>query len=108
MKTALNTISEEKENGRYYSPAFIVNNILDLSGYCGTSILKKHVMDNSCGDGAFLREIVKRYCEAAVSCHYSPEEIAADLSTYIHGIEIDRIECEKALRMFPRLQIHIR
>ena len=98
MRTALKDITEEKENGRVYTPSYIVSNILDLSGYYGNAVLKKHIIDNSCGDGAFLREIVKRYCEAALKNHYSTKEIAEDLSIYIHGIEIDNIEKNKCVK----------
>ena len=52
-----------KNEGRVYTPKYIVSNILDLSGYTDENILKKHIIDNSCGDGAFLKEIVTRYCE---------------------------------------------
>ena len=89
--------SAEKENGRVYTPDFIVNDILDLSGYSDKTVLKKHVIDNSCGDGAFLCEIIKRYCTAALNSNMSLNELSNDLETYIHGIEIDKAECEKCI-----------
>ena len=95
MKTMHKDITTEKEHGRFYTPEFIVNSILDLSGYYGSEILKKHAIDNSCGDGAFLCQIVQRYCKEAVEQGYSNESIRADLSTYIHGIEINKTEQEK-------------
>lgn len=98
MKTQLREISVEKANGRIYTPDAIVCNILDLAGYNGGQILKKHVMENSCGDGAFLKEIVKRYCAQAFAEGLSSEEIASDLSFFIHGIEIDEYECEKCIK----------
>lgn len=98
MKTQRKDISIEKSNGRFYTPHFIVQNILDMSGYYGEDILKKHVIDNSCGDGAFLTEIVERYCNSAIKAGISQEEIAFDLCHYIHGIEIDEKECEKCIR----------
>ncbi len=84
---------ETKSVGRVYTPSFIVKNILDLSGYYEQAILQKHVIDNSCGDGAFLTEIVKRYCEAAINVL----DLKSDLETYIHGVEIDSIECKKCI-----------
>lgn len=51
-----------KQRGAIYTPAFLVNVILDFGGFTGKKILHRHVMDNSCGDGAFLTEIVRRYC----------------------------------------------
>lgn len=97
MKTAKKNISEEKENGRVYTPSYIVKDILDLSGYSAKSILKKNVIDNSCGDGAFLCEIVRRYCEAAFSEGLSRYEIRSELSQYIHGIEIKKEERDKCI-----------
>lgn len=91
------TLTTQKVNGRYYTPAHIVSSMLDLSGYGGASILEKHIMENSCGDGAFLVEIVRRYCDVALSCGVSPNDIAAQLGKYIHGIEIDEIECQKCI-----------
>lgn len=97
MKTLLKDITVEKSNGRFYTPDFIVCNILDMSGYYGNAILQKHAIDNSCGDGAFLIEIVRRYCKAASSTGLSSAEIARQLSVFIHGIEIDPLECEKCV-----------
>lgn len=92
------SISNKKSIGRFYTPEFIVKNILDMSGYFGVGIVKKHVMENSCGDGAFLVEIVTRYCESAKQAGLSNDEIAQDLSLYVHGIEIDEAECKKCIR----------
>ncbi len=93
-----NAMTTEKSNGRFYTPAFIVNNILDLSDYCGDKILQKHVIDNSCGDGAFLIEIVKRYCQESIRKNVKITNIKKDLESYIHGIEIDEIEKEKCIK----------
>lgn len=97
MRTSKKDITTEKENGRIYTPDYIVRNILDLSGYYGLQILKKHSIDNSCGDGAFLCEIIRRYCKAATEAGLSATEIRADLSEYIHGIEINAEEHRKCI-----------
>lgn len=97
MKTLLKDITIEKSNGRFYTPDFIVRNILDLSGYYGHAILQKHAIDNSCGDGAFLVEMVQRYCNAAKNAGLTLDETASQLSAFIHGIEIDPAECEKCI-----------
>lgn len=98
MKTLKKNITTQKENGRFYTPDFIVDNILDLSGYHGESILKKHVIDNSCGDGAFLQQIVKRYCKEFLKNSNDIKALKNDLETFIHGIEIETTECEKCIR----------
>ncbi len=97
MKKEDKTISINKETGRVYTPDYIVDNILDLSGYYGKSILKKHVIDNSCGDGAFLCRIVDRYCSEALKNNYKVEKIKKELSAFVHGIEIDMIERNKCI-----------
>lgn len=56
-----------KQHGRVYTPDYLVKIILDFGKYNSVSILQKHVIDNSCGDGAFLSEIVNRYCSSFLS-----------------------------------------
>ena len=85
--------TEEKKKGKVYTPDFIVCNILDMIGYNGNKIIKKSIIDNSCGDGAFLKEIVKRYCNVYLQNNLSVEELKNDLEKYIFGIEIDEAEC---------------
>lgn len=88
--------SKIKTLGQIYTPVHIVNDMLDLLNYRGKHILQKHIIDNSCGDGAFLKEIVKRYIAEYQNFHNSLCGIENELSTYIHGIEIDKdayIQC---------------
>ncbi len=87
-----------KNRGQVYTPKFIVDNVLDMAGYFGEIILKKHVIDNSCGDGAFLVEIVKRYCYEYLKCYGNYEGISTDLEFYIHGIEIQEEEVNACLK----------
>jgi len=103
MRKNINDLTQEKAQGRIYTPAFIVRNILDLSGYAGQGVLRRHIIDNSCGDGAFLTEAVSRYCGAAEKSGMSPAQLASDLQTYIHGIEIDDKECKKCRANVSRI-----
>ena len=81
-------MSKEKLLGQIFTPEYLVADILDIAGYVsGPDIVEKHVIDNSCGDGAFLVEVVKRYCEAAKNTNVN--KLKTELETYIHGIEID-------------------
>lgn len=91
-------LSTNKSTGRTYTPKYIVQNILDLSGYYGKNIIKKHVIDNSCGDGAFLTEIVSRYCSVQLENLIDNQLLVKELETYIHGIEIDEQECKKCIQ----------
>lgn len=103
MKTMTKEITAEKEVGRVYTPAFIVDNILNLSGYYGDKILDKHVIDNSCGDGAFLCKIVDRYCTEYLSFSNDKEILKKNLETYIHGIEIEIVEQKKCIENMSRI-----
>lgn len=94
----MKTDNIEKLTGRFYTPKFMVKNILDLSGYYDKNIEKKHIIDNSCGDGAFLKEIVTRYCNIRIKNNIDLVALKFELETYIHGIEIDKIECDKCIK----------
>lgn len=80
-----------KHSGQVFTPGYLVNLILDEAGYFGTGILRKHCIDNSCGDGAFLCEIVSRYVKAYLATDGDPARLPGEISTYIHGIEIDKV-----------------
>lgn len=49
----------KKHSGQVFTPDYLVRDILDTAGYSGPSVLRRHFMDNSCGDGAFLVEAVR-------------------------------------------------
>ena len=84
--------SKAKNQGQIYTPTYLVRDMLDFCGYCGSSIIGKHVMENSCGDGAFLCEIVRRYCSP-----FNRQSLKSELETYIHGIEKDQDEYKKCI-----------
>ena len=83
-----------KQHGRVYTPDYLVKLILDFGGYNGNRILNKHTIDNSCGDGAFLKEIVNRYCTTFLSQSNNLSILKQELETFIHGIEMDADECK--------------
>lgn len=86
-----------KQHGRVYTPDYIVNLILDFGNYNGEVILRKHVIDNSCGDGAFLQEIVKRYCNEYLKHDTDLAKLKKELQKYIHGIELGLEECLRCI-----------
>lgn len=83
-------------NEQVFTPEHVVNKMLDGIGY-NSGIRKKHIIDNSCGDGAFLKCIVIRYIVEGYREMLSVREIISELEEYIHGIEIDRETYEKCL-----------
>lgn len=78
-----------KDQGQVFTPKHIVEDILDIAGYHGEEILKKHVIDNSCGDGAFLIGFITRYMNEYITYHGSKQGLNQQLKRYIHGIEKD-------------------
>ncbi len=85
-----------KKNGRVYTPRFIVETILDLTDYRGARIARKHVVDPSCGDGAFLSVVVERYCRE--NANLGASKLKAELETFAHGVELDPTEREKCVQ----------
>lgn len=90
-------MNKSKVLGQVYTPQWIVNEILNEVSYKGTSILRKYILEPSCGDGAFLCEIVKRYIYEAKKEKFSTKEIVDGLGTYIFGVEIDKMEYKKCV-----------
>jgi len=100
-----NCSKEKKCSGQIYTPSFIVSTILDFSGYFSCSVLKKHIIDNSCGDGAFLVEIVSRYCREFLKLSSNCSELKIDLETYVHGIEINESETVKCKERLDKVSL---
>ena len=91
-----------KNLGQVFTPKSIVEDILNISDYYGENILKKHVIDNSCGDGAFLTLIVDRYICEYYNKYNTYDGVEKELEEYIHGIEVDYdiyILCLENLRL---------
>lgn len=85
-------------NEQIYTPSKVVNFMLDNVGFnnkCG--IDRKHIIDNSCGNGNFLVEIVKRIFQfiSNVDKEY--------LETYVHGIEIDEPAYNEAINRLNKI-----
>lgn len=79
-----------------FTPEDYVKELLDTVGY-NQDILKKTILENSCGDGNILKVIVERYIDSALFSKYSSEQIQKELSEYIYGFEIDKTQYEKCI-----------
>lgn len=88
-------IKKVKKTGQIFTPPFIVQSMLSYCNYSGEHILGKHIIDNSCGEGAFLQPIVRQYIETAQKQHLSTAVIKQHIETYIHGIDIDSIAIDR-------------
>lgn len=71
------------------TPIEIVRLMLDQIGY-DTDLFGKKVLENSCGEGHFLVEIVDRYIQDAVSNGLSADQIRFGLQRDITGFELDK------------------
>lgn len=88
-------MGKKKKDGKIFTPKPVVMHMLyDLLAQ-RDGFEKKHIIDNSCGDGAFLCEIVGESC--ALLAFQDDEYVRNYLETYIHGIELDPVEYRKCL-----------
>lgn len=97
----------KKNKGQFFTPEWVVNLMLDLSGFNSNNskIIDMKIIDNSCGDGAFLIEIVKRIIFKSKNMNLSNEKISSILENNIYGIELDSIafnNCYKNLEGIRR------
>ena len=88
MYFQLKKYSPEKLYGKVYTPDFIVKTILDEIGFKGNNIPEKFILEPSCGNGSFLKEIVERICLVS-----NRESIEKNLM-YLYAFDID----EEALK----------
>ena len=106
------TLKEKiKNNGQVYTPDFIVSNMLDFAGYGDEEILERNIIDNSCGNGAFLVEVVRRYCTAFNKKYgkNNNKKLKEHLEKYIHGIEIQGEEktVSSVLYVHPKFPLEV-
>lgn len=92
-----NRIDLIKHSGQVFTPSFLVGQMLDFSSYTEGNILRKHIIDNSCGDGAFLCAIVVRYCKEYIRLYGNTDSLVEELGTYVHGIEMDDVAYRNCL-----------
>lgn len=99
-------MNKEKRFGQIFTPPYLVKDILDFAGYAGGGVLRRHAIDNSCGDGAFLVEMVRRYCVAWRSAHGESENVALarQLGQFIHGIEKDEASHAACMERMRQLE----
>ena len=81
-----------KRQGQVYTPDYLVEIILDQGHYVEGFINRKHVMDNSCGNGQFVVHLVERYIKDFLKMSSDLIMLKRELETYIHAIEIDGAE----------------
>ena len=78
-----------KEKCQIFTPTNIVTYMLDLADY-RNRLFGKTVLENCCGDGQFLVQIIERYIKSATVEGYSKQSIALGLERDITAYEIDK------------------
>ena len=79
----------EKGRCKVFTPQHYVELMLDLIDY-KSNLFGKKILENSCGDGVFLVEIVKRYIVDCRKNKISNQNIVEGLKKDVVGIEIDK------------------
>ena len=81
------------------TPSKYVKQLLDLAGY-KEDLYGKRILENSCGEGNILCDIVERYLKYCFSRGYDINKIKAGLQRDIIAYEVDEgkiSDCEKKL-----------
>ena len=82
-------------NCKIFTPTKYVKELLDSVGYkSNKSLFDKYVLENSCGDGNVLSEVVDRYIKSALKDDKQLNEIAEGLEKYIYGVELETEHAE--------------
>lgn len=82
-------MGKQKVNCRVFTPEKMVCKMLDIIGY-KEDLFGKRILENSCGDGRFLVEIVKRYINDCRAKGYDDAIIQTGLEQDINAFEIDK------------------
>ena len=90
-------------NEQVFTPEHVVDTMFEELEYKGDNIRKKHIIDNSCGNGAILQKVVRTYINVCIMCGLPKEETIKELETYIHGIEIDRILVKETIEKLDEI-----
>jgi adenine-specific DNA-methyltransferase len=90
--------TKQKAMGQVFTPQWIVDLMLEKCGFDGDNILQKTILEPSCGDGAFLCQIVKRIVEKA-----PPKDVISILEKNIYGIELDFLVYQKCIENLNKI-----
>jgi len=92
MASLAKTYTREKLNGQIYTPAYIVDKILDEIGYNNERAATKRILDPACGDGRFLVEVARRIIQ-----YSKPKQLKQHLEN-LHGWDIDPAAIDLAIQ----------
>lgn len=78
---------------RIFTSTEYVNELLDAVGYKG-QLCKGSILENSCGDGKILAEVVRRYIASCKRKKMTNEEIKKRLEQDVCGVELEHVHVE--------------
>ena len=81
-------IEKNKAKCQTFTPAAMIDTMLDLAGYT-TNLIGKRVLENSFGTGNIIKAIVKRYILSCINEKVPVEIISENIGNDIIGIELD-------------------
>lgn len=87
---------ECKRKCQIFTPKENVVKLLNWVGY-KNNLYGKKIIENSCGDGQILIEIVHRYIKDCIRNNLTLKQIKIGLENDIYGAEIDSIHYEKCI-----------
>ena len=85
-----------KRKCQIFTPKENVVQLLDWVGY-KENLYGKKIIENSCGDGQILIEIVNRYIKDCIKNKMNLNQIKVGLENDIYGAEIDSVHYEKCI-----------
>ena len=91
---------------KVFTPLEIVNHMLDKIGYT-KHLYGKKVLENSCGTGRFLCEIVKRYVLDGRKAGLPDAVIKKGLENDIRGIEKEKDICEQCRKNLDQTALEL-
>jgi len=91
-----------KKKCQIFTPVEIVRKMLDYLGY-SNGLYGKSILESSCGDGQFLKEIVKRYIEDCNLNKYKKSKIKKGLEHDIFGIELDKGQYDACIKNLDKI-----
>ena len=81
-------MAKQNKNCQVPTPTQYVEQMLDYVGY-EQNLWGRKVLENSCGEGNILIEIVKRYVKDALKNGYTAEDVSRGLERDIIAYEVD-------------------
>lgn len=95
-------MSKQDKNCQVPTPIKYVEQMLDYVGY-KRDLWGHKVLENSCGEGNILIEIVKRYIADAKRNRYTPQEIVEGLENDVIAYEVDQKKIDTCLARLNNL-----